>query len=316
MLKGTYSNSKLKVFSLSSNLPLAEEIAANIGIELGKCTVKRFSDGEIQINIDESIRGCDVYVIQSTYNPVDDHIMELLIMTDALKRASARSINLVIPYYGYARQDRKTRSREPITAKLVADLIQKAGASRVISIDLHAPQLQGFFDIPVDPITAVPLIGKYLCEKKLDDVTVVAPDHSSVTRARNLANQLKAPLAIIDRRGPRDQASEINVVGEVNNRTAIIVDDIIDTGHRIISTAEALLLQGANDIYACTTHPVLSNLAVDKVKNSTIRELIVTNTIPLPPHKKIDRITQLTVAPVVAEAIIRLYEQQSISSLY
>ena len=316
MLKGTYTNSKLKVFSLSSNLPLAEEIAANIGIELGKCTVKTFSDGEIQINVDESIRGCDVYVIQSTYNPVDDHIMELLIMTDALKRASARSINLVIPYYGYARQDRKTRSREPITAKLVADLIQQAGATRVISIDLHAPQLQGFFDIPVDPITAIPLIGQYLCDKNLEEVTVVAPDHSSVSRARNLANQLKAPLAIIDRRGPRDQASEINLVGEVNNRTAIIVDDIIDTGHRIISTAEALIHQGANDIYACTTHPVLSNLAIEKVKNSPLQELIVTNTIPLPSHKKIDRITQLTVAPVVAEAIIRLYEQQSISNLY
>lgn len=316
MLEATYKNSKLKVFSLSSNTALAEEIAENIGIELGKCTVRRFSDGEIHINVDESIRGCDVYVVQSTFDPVDDHIMELLIMTDALKRASARSINLVIPYYGYARQDRKTRSREPITAKLVADLIQKAGASRVISIDLHAPQLQGFFDIPVDPITAIPLIGNYLDAKNLEDIIIVAPDHSSVSRARNLANQLKAPLAIIDRRGPRDQVAEIRVVGEVHNKTAIIVDDIIDTGHRIITTAEALTLQGAREIYACITHPVLSNLAIEKVKQSTIKELVVTNTIPLAPHKKIDKITQLTVAPVVAKAIIRLYEQQSMSSLY
>ncbi|GAA0286408.1 ribose-phosphate pyrophosphokinase [Gracilibacillus halotolerans] len=315
-MEATYKNSKLKVFSLSSNTALAEEIAENIGIELGKCTVRRFSDGEIHINVDESIRGCDVYVVQSTFDPVDDHIMELLIMTDALKRASARSINLVIPYYGYARQDRKTRSREPITAKLVADLIQKAGASRVISIDLHAPQLQGFFDIPVDPITAIPLIGNYLDAKNLEDIIIVAPDHSSVSRARNLANQLKAPLAIIDRRGPRDQVAEIRVVGEVHNKTAIIVDDIIDTGHRIITTAEALTLQGAREIYACITHPVLSNLAIEKVKQSTIKELVVTNTIPLAPHKKIDKITQLTVAPVVAKAIIRLYEQQSMSSLY
>lgn len=316
MLKASYKNSKLKVFSLSSNLPLAEEIAENIGIELGKCTVRRFSDGEIQINIDESIRGCDVYVVQSTFDPVEDHIMELLIMTDALKRASARSINLVIPYYGYARQDRKKRSREPITAKLVADLIQTAGASRVISIDLHAPQLQGFFDIPVDPITAIPLIGNYLAEKNLQDITIVAPDHSSVTRARILADQLKAPLAIIDRRGPRDQVSEIRVVGEVHNKTAIILDDIIDTGHRITTTAEALTLQGAKQIFACTTHPVLSNLAVDKIKKSIIEELVVTNTIPIAPHKKIDKITQLTMAPIVAKAIIRLYEQQSMSSLY
>ena len=316
MLEATYKNSKLKVFSLSSNTALAEEIAENIGIELGKCTVRRVRDGERNINVDESIRGCDVYVVQSTFDPVDDHIMELLIMTDALKRASARSINLVIPYYGYARQDRKTRSREPITAKLVADLIQKAGASRVISIDLHAPQLQGFFDIPVDPITAIPLIGNYLDAKNLEDIIIVAPDHSSVSRARNLANQLKAPLAIIDRRGPRDQVAEIRVVGEVHNKTAIIVDDIIDTGHRIITTAEALTLQGAREIYACITHPVLSNLAIEKVKQSTIKELVVTNTIPLAPHKKVDKITQLTVAPVVAKAIIRLYEQQSMSSLY
>jgi ribose-phosphate pyrophosphokinase len=315
-LSDTYQNTKLKVFSLSSNLPLAEEIVQHIGIELGRTTVRRFSDGEIQINIEESIRGCDVYVIQSTCDSVEDNLMELLIMTDALKRASAQSVNLVIPYYGYARQDRKSRAREPITAKLIADLLEKAGADRVISIDLHAPQAQGFFDIPVDPITAVPLIGNYLLDKQLENIVVVAPDHSSVSRARQLADQLKAPIAIIDRRGPRDNASQINIVGDVNDKTAIIIDDIIDTGRRITTSAEVLLLHGAKEIYACTTHPVLSGNAIEKIQESNLKELIVTNTIPLSENKQLDIITQLTVAPVVADAIVRLYEQQSISSLY
>ncbi|WP_208586711.1 ribose-phosphate diphosphokinase [Gracilibacillus suaedae] len=315
-MNDTYNDTKLKVFSLNSNLPLAEEIAHHIGIELGKSSVKTFSDGEIQINIEESIRGCDVFVIQSTCDPVEDHMMELLIMIDALKRASAASINVVIPYYGYARQDRKSRAREPITAKLIADLIQKAGADRIISIDLHAPQAQGFFNIPVDPITAVPIIGSYLDAKQLENIVVVAPDHSSVSRARHLADQLKAPIAIVDRRGPRDSASTINIVGDVENKTAIIIDDIIDTGRRITTSAEALRKHGANLVYACTTHPVLSGIAVNKIAESDIRELIVTNTIPLSEEKQIDKITQLTVAPVAAEAIIRLYEHQSVSSLY
>ncbi|MFC4401855.1 ribose-phosphate diphosphokinase [Gracilibacillus xinjiangensis] len=315
-MNDTYSNSKLKVFSLSSNTPLAEEIVQHIGIELGQSSVKRFSDGEIQINIEESIRGCDVYVIQSTCDPVEDNLMELLIMTDALKRASARSINLVIPYYGYARQDRKSRAREPITAKLIADIIQKAGANRVISIDLHAPQAQGFFDLPVDPITAVPIIGSYIQNKQLEDIVVVAPDHSSVSRARQLADQLKAPIAIVDRRGPRENASEINIVGEVEGRTAIIIDDIIDTGRRISTSSHALEAHGAKEVFACTTHPVLSGLAVEKINESNVIELIVTNTILLPKNKHSDKITQLTVAPIVAEAIIRLYEHQSVSSLY
>ncbi|KAB8131053.1 ribose-phosphate pyrophosphokinase [Gracilibacillus oryzae] len=315
-MNDSYHNTKLKVFSLSSNTPLAEEIVQHIGIELGESSVKRFSDGEIQINIEESIRGCDVFVIQSTSDPVEDHIMELLIMTDALKRASARSVNLVIPYYGYARQDRKSRAREPITAKLIADIIQKAGADRVISIDLHAPQAQGFFDIPVDPITAVPIIGNYIQEKQLEDIVVVAPDHSSVSRARQLADQLKAPIAIVDRRGPRENASTINIVGEVEGKTSIIIDDIIDTGRRITTSSQALEAHGAKQVYACTTHPVLSGLAVDKIMESNVKELIVTNTILLSEEKQKDKITQLTVGPVVAEAIIRLYEQQSVSSLY
>ncbi|MDX8044528.1 ribose-phosphate pyrophosphokinase [Gracilibacillus sp. S3-1-1] len=311
-----YNNTKLKVFSLSSNVALAEEIAQHIGIELGKSSVKRFSDGEIQINIEESIRGCDVFVIQSTYDPVEDHMMELLIMIDALKRASANSVNVVVPYYGYARQDRKSRAREPITAKLIADLMQTAGATRIISIDLHAPQAQGFFNIPVDPITSVPIIGSYLQAKQLEDVVVVAPDHSSVSRARQLADQLKAPIAIVDRRGAQDSASTINIVGEVQNKTAIIIDDIIDTGRRIATSTEALKNHGTTEVYACTTHPVLSGIAVNKIQESDIKELIVTNTIPLNEEKQVDKITQLTVGPVVADAIIRLYEQQSVSSLF
>ncbi|ENH97874.1 ribose-phosphate pyrophosphokinase [Gracilibacillus halophilus YIM-C55.5] len=235
----TAHDSKLKVFSLNSNPQLAEEVAETIGIELGKSSVKTFSDGEIQINIEESIRGCDVFVVQSTCDPVNQHIFELLIMIDALKRASAKTINVVMPYYGYARQDRKTRSREPITAKLIADLIQKAGATRLISLDLHAPQAQGFFNIPVDPITAVPILGDYLLKKQLEDVVVVAPDHSSVSRARQLADQLKAPIAIVDRRGTSEDTANINIVGEVEDKTAVIIDDIIDTGWRISSSSKA-----------------------------------------------------------------------------
>ncbi|WP_163538008.1 ribose-phosphate pyrophosphokinase [Gracilibacillus sp. YIM 98692] len=315
-MNSSYHNTKLKVFSLSSNIALAEEIANHIGIELGKSSVKTFSDGEVQINIEESIRGCDVFVIQSTCKPVEDHMMELLIMIDALKRASARSINVVMPYYGYARQDRKSRAREPITAKLVADLIQKAGATRLISIDLHAPQAQGFFNIPVDPITAIYTIGDYLLEKYLEDVVVVAPDHSSVSRARRLADQLKAPIAIVDRRGPNENASTISIVGDVADKTAVILDDIIDTGSRIESSARALFEHGSKKVYACTTHPVLSEQAVERIASSDLSELIVTNTIPLAENQKIEKITQLSVAPIVAEGIIRLYEQQSVSSLY
>ncbi|WP_186577090.1 ribose-phosphate diphosphokinase [Aquibacillus kalidii] len=310
-----YQDSKLKVFSLSSNRPLAEEIASTIGIELGKSSVKTFSDGEIQINIEESIRGCDVFVIQSTSEPVDQHIMELLIMTDALKRASARTINVVIPYYGYARQDRKARAREPITAKLIADLIQKAGASRVISVDLHAPQVQGFFNIPVDQLASIPILADYLIQKSLEDVVVVAPDHGSVTRARQLADHLKAPIAIIDRRGPRHNIAEINVVGNIDGKIAIIMDDIIDTGRRITVAANALLQNGAKEVYACASHPVLSTPATEKIQESDVKELIVTNTIRIDDEKKFDKLTELTVAPLISDAIIRVFEEKSLSSL-
>lgn len=313
----SYFNSNLKVFSLNSNQGLAEEIVKHIGVELGKSSVSRFSDGEIQINIEESIRGSEVFVIQSTSEPVNEHLMELLIMIDALKRASAATINIVIPYYGYARQDRKARAREPITAKLVANLLETAGATRVIAIDLHAPQIQGFFDIPVDQLMAVPILGNYFNEKQLSDVVVVSPDHGGVTRARRLADRLKTPIAIIDKRRPRPNVAEVmNIIGDIEGKTAIIIDDIIDTAGTITLAAEALVERGAKEVYACCTHPVLSGPAIERIEHSTIKELVVTNTIQLPEEKKIDKITQLSIAPLLSEAIIRVYERQSVSTLF
>ncbi|UOY91419.1 ribose-phosphate diphosphokinase [Ectobacillus sp. JY-23] len=312
-----YLNSKLKVFSLNSNQGLASEIAKHIGVELGKCSVTRFSDGEIQINIDESIRGGDVFVIQSTSNPVNDNIMELLIMIDALKRASAKTINIVIPYYGYARQDRKARSREPITAKLVANLLETAGATRVITLDLHAPQIQGFFDIPIDHMMGVPILSEYFEKKELQDIVIVSPDHGGVTRARKMADRLKAPIAIIDKRRPRPNVSEVmNIVGNIEGKTAILIDDIIDTAGTITLAANALVENGAREVYACCTHPVLSGPAIERIQNSKIKELVVTNSIALPEEKKIDKIKELSVANLIGEAIIRIYEEQSVSTLF
>ena len=278
-----YLNSNLKVFSLNSNKELAEQIAKHIGVGLGKCSVDRFSDGEVQINIEESIRGCDVFIIQSTSFPVNEHIMELLIMIDALKRASAKTINIVIPYYGYARQDRKARSREPITSKLVANLLETAGATRVITLDLHAPQIQGFFDIPIDHLMGVPILSDYFETKGLKDIVIVSPDHGGVTRARKMADRLKAPIAIIDKRRPRPNVSEVmNIIGNIEGKTAILIDDIIDTAGTITLAANALVENGASEVYACCTHPVLSGPAIERIQNSNIKELVVTNSIVLP----------------------------------
>lgn len=244
-----YLDPNLKIFALNSNRALAEEIANFVGVELGKCSVKRFSDGEIQINIEESIRGCDVYVIQSTSSPVNDNLMELLIMIDALKRASARTVNLVIPYYGYARQDRKARAREPITAKLVANLLEKAGATRVITLDLHAPQIQGFFDIPIDHLMGVKILADYFKKKQFDDdIVIVSPDHGGVTRARKMAERMKAPIAIIDKRRPKPNVAEVmNIVGNIEGKIAILIDDIIDTAGTITLGANALVENGAKE---------------------------------------------------------------------
>jgi ribose-phosphate pyrophosphokinase len=317
-MSNQYLDPNLKVFSLNSNVPLAREIAKFIGVELGKSSVTRFSDGEIQINIEESIRGCDVYVIQSTSGPVNEHIMELLIMIDALKRASAKTINIVMPYYGYARQDRKARAREPITAKLVANLLETAGATRVICLDLHAPQIQGFFDIPIDHLMGVPILSEYFKNKELNgDIVIVSPDHGGVTRARKMAERLKAPIAIIDKRRPRPNVAEVmNIVGNIEGKVAILIDDIIDTAGTITLAANALVENGALEVYACCTHPVLSGPAIDRIQNSKIKELVVTNSIALPEEKKIDKIINLSVAPLIGEAIIRVHEEQSVSTLF
>lgn len=317
-MSNQYLDPKLKLFSLNSNRQLAEEIAKVIGVELGKCTVQRFSDGEIQINIEESIRGCNVFVIQSTSSPVNENLMELLIMIDALKRASAKTISIVMPYYGYARQDRKARAREPITAKLVANLLETAGATRVITLDLHAPQIQGFFDIPTDHLMGVPILADYFLNKGLeDDVVIVSPDHGGVTRARKMSERLKAPIAIIDKRRPKPNVAEVmNIVGYIEGKTCILIDDIIDTAGTITIGANALLESGAKEVYACCTHPVLSGPAIERIQNSVIKELVVTNTIKLPEEKMIPKITQLSVAQLMAEAISRIYENKSVSTLF
>lgn len=318
-MNNPYPNKKLRLFSLNSNEPLAKEVADEIGIPLGKCSVTRFSDGEVQINIEESIRGCDVYIIQSTSDPVNEHLMELLIMIDALKRASVGTVNIVNPYYGYARQDRKARSREPITAKLVANLLETAGADRVIALDLHAPQIQGFFDIPIDHLVAEPILTEYFKGKGFnpDELVIVSPDHGGVTRARKMADRMKAPIAIIDKRRPRPNVAEVmSIVGEVEGRTAILIDDIIDTAGTIAIAANALIESGAKEVYACCTHPVLSGPAIERIDNSQIKELIITNTIVLPEDKKSPKIKQLSVAKLLADAIIRVFEDKSVSTLF
>ncbi|MDF2607834.1 MAG: ribose-phosphate pyrophosphokinae [Bacillales bacterium] len=316
-MSNKYLNSNLKLFSLNSNLPLAEEIAKEMGLELGKSSVARFSDGEIQINIEESIRGCEVFVIQSTSFPVNEHIMELLIMIDALKRASAKTINIVIPYYGYARQDRKARSREPITAKLLANLLETAGATRIIALDLHAPQIQGFFDIPIDHLMGVPILSDYFSNKNLEELVIVSPDHGGVTRARKMADRLKAPIAIIDKRRPKPNVAEVmNIIGNIEGKTCILIDDIIDTAGTITLAANALVEHGAKEVYACCTHAVLSGPAMERIQNSSIKELVVTNTISISEDKKIDKLIELSIASLIGEAIIRVYEDQSVSTLF
>lgn len=312
-----YCDSKLKVFTCNSNPQLAREIAEYIDVPLGDAEIVRFSDGEIQIKLNESVRGSNVFLIQSTSSPVNDHLMEILVMTDALKRASAKSINVVIPYYGYARQDRKATSRDPITAKLVANLIETAGAHRVIAMDLHAMQIQGFFDIPVDHLLGVPILGQYYRDKGLTDVVVVSPDHGGVVRARRLADSLRAPLAIIDKRRPKPNVSEVmNIIGDIKGKTTILIDDIIDTAGTMTLAANALMEYGAKEVYACGTHAVLSGPAMERIDSSPIKELVVTNTIPLTHPEASTKIKTLSVAKLMGEAIIRVHEEQSISSLF
>lgn len=307
----------IKVFTGSSNNDLAEEIVSCLGKQMGDSNVSTFSDGEISVDINETVRGADVYIVQSTCNPVNHHLMELLIMIDAMKRASAGRITAVIPYYGYARQDRKVKARDPITAKLVANLIASSGADRVLSMDLHASQIQGYFDIPVDHLRGVPILAKYFNALKLEDVVVVSPDIGSVTRARNFANYLDAPIAIVDKRRPKANVAEVmNIIGEIENKNVILVDDMIDTAGTITNGAKSLKELGAKKVYACSTHPVLSGPAIARIQESVIDELVVLNTIPIPEEKQIDKIKVLSVAPIFAEAISRIYTNDSVSKLF
>ncbi|KRN42976.1 ribose-phosphate diphosphokinase [Fructilactobacillus fructivorans] len=313
-----YADPKLKIFSLNSNRPLAEKIAKRVGVPLGKASVSRFSDGEIQINIEESIRGDNVYIIQSTSDPVNDNLMELLIMIDALRRASAKTINVVIPYYGYARQDRKARSREPITAKLVADMLEKDGITRLVALDLHAAQIQGFFDVPVDHLMGAPLLADYFIKNGLaKDAVAVSPDHGGVSRARAMAEFLKAPIAIIDKRRPKANVAQImNIIGDVKGKRCIMIDDMIDTAGTITKGAQALMDAGASEVYACCTHPVLSGPATERIEASPIKKLVVTDSIQLPDYKKIDKIKQISVAPLIGDAIARINENRPVSPLF
>ena len=308
---------KVKMFALNANKEISEEISMASGIPLSNVEVTRFADGEIGINIEESVRGNHVFIIQPTSSPVNEHLMEVLIMCDAVKRASASSITIIMPYFGYSRQDRKAKSRQPITAKLVADLLQVAGANRVICLDLHAAQVQGFFDIPIDNFPAAPMLANYFIKKKIQDVVVVSPDHGGVTRARNFAKLLDAPLAIIDKRRPGPNIAEVmNIIGDVDGKTCIMVDDIIDTAGTLVVGAEALKKAGARDVYAAATHPILSLDATDKIFNSCINEVVVTNTILIPKEKKNDKIVQLSIGGLLGEAILHVVNDEPISQIF
>ncbi len=311
---------KLQVFTGNANPKLAQEIAECLGVKIGNSMVTRFSDGEIQVRTFDTVRGAEVFIIQPTCYPVNENIMELLIMIDAMKRASAKHVAAVIPYYGYARQDRKTQPRDPITAKLLANLITAAGADRVLTIDLHAGQIQGFFDIPVDNLFGIPILVDYFLKDKGfsgGDVVVVSPDVGGVTRARMFADRLGTNFAIIDKRRPEPNVAEVmNVIGDVEGKIAIIVDDMIDTAGTISQGAKALLKEGAKEIFACCTHAVLSGPAIERLEASPLKEVVVTNTIPIPPEKKISKLKALSVAPLLGEAISRIYEELSVSTLF
>ncbi|GEK90730.1 ribose-phosphate diphosphokinase [Alkalibacterium kapii] len=309
----------VKIFAMNSNPKLAAEIAQEVGVELSKANIDKFSDGEISVNIEESIRGDDVYLIQSTNDPSNDHLMELLIMIDALIRASAGSINVVMPYYGYARQDRKPRPREAITAKVVANMLEHAGIDRLITVDLHAPQIQGFFDIPVDHLSATALLVNHFIENDLDgeNIVVVSPDHDGVKRAREVAELLDSPLAIIDKRlYETTKPDTYDLVGEVDGKNCVLFDDIMDTARTITKATETLKKAGAKNVYVCVTHAVLSDSAMDRLMQSGVKKVIITNTINLSEENNTELIIQLSVAPLLGDAIKRISKYQSIKPLF
>src|SRR5689334_20714493 len=312
------SPDRLKCFTGNANPDLADEICQCLGIELGRAMVKLFSDGEIYVQIQENVRGADVFVIQPTCTPVDRHLMELLLMIDALKRASAERITAVLPYYGYARQDRKDKPRVPISAKLIAKMLERAGADRVLTLDLHAAPIQGFFDVPVDHLFAMPVLIEYFRSREIPDLTVVSPDAGGVERARAFAKRLSSPLAIIDKRREEANIAEVmNVVGEVSGRNCLLVDDLIDTGGTLVKGAEALLEKGAASVSACATHAVLSGSAVSRIEESELKEVVFTNSIPLSEEaQKSSRIKSLSIAKLMADAIRSIHEETSVSVLF
>ena len=314
----TIHGKKIKIFSLNSNPKLAKEIADYVGVELSKCQVTRFADGEVQINIDETVRGHSVFIIQSTNKPVNENYVELFIMIDALKRASAQSINVVMPYYGYSRQDRKAASRQPISAKLMADLLQVAGANRVICMDLHADQIQGFFDIPIDNFRALPIFAEYFVNKHLEDVVVISPDHGGTTRARRLADAIDAPIAIIDKRRPKPNVAQVmNLIGEVEGKNCVIIDDIVDTAGTLVAAVNVLKQKGAKSVYCCCTHPILSDPATERIANSALSEFVTTNTIALDDDiKQKARIVQLSVAKTLGQGILNIVDDKAVSDLF
>lgn len=308
---------RLKIFTGNANPALAKEICDYLDLPIGEAFVGRFNNGEVQVMIDESVRGKDVFIVQPTSYPVNDNVVELFIMADALKRASARHITAVVPYYGYARQDRKTRGREPITAKLMADLLQTAGVTRLVTVDLHAGQIQGFFDVPVDHLMGASIIANYINEKKMEDVIVVSPDLGGVTRARDLADRIGAPIAIIEKKRPQPGVAKVmNLIGDVQGKNCIIIDDIVVTAGSLVEGAKALQEFGAKSVTACVTHAVLTDPACERIANSNIKELIVTNTIDIPEERRLPNITVLSVAPLLGDAILRIFREESVSSLF
>lgn len=310
----------IKIFAANASQIVAHGIAERMGLPLGNSIVKTFSDGEISVSINETVRGSDVFIVQSTNQPVNDNLMEMLIMIDACKRASAGRITAVIPYFGYARQDRKAKSHDPITAKLVADLIVAAGADRVLTMDLHAAQIQGFFNIPLDHLLGVPILAPYFQNmiNNGKDITVVSPDLGSVTRARNFATKINAPLAIVDKRRQQANVCEVmNIIGDVNGKRVVLVDDMIDTAGTLCNAARALVdIGGATEVYACATHGVLSGPAIERIEASPIKKVVLLDTIECPDNKKSDKITYLPVAPIFADAIKRIYADEPMSSLF
>ena len=308
---------KITVFSLSSSKKLAQDIASILGTKVGDCKVHHFADGEILCEIGESVRGKDVFIVQSTSNPVTENLMEILVLTDALKRASAREITAVIPYFGYARQDRKAKPRQPITSKLVADLLTTAGVNRVVTVDLHAAQIQGFFDIPVDEMQALPLLIKYFRKKKVQDLCVVSPDHGGATRARKMSEAFDCPIAIIDKRRPKPNVAEVmGIIGNVEGKNCILIDDMIDTAGTITAGVNMLKQKGAKDVYIACTHGVLSGPAIERLSTCAAKEVVITNTIEIPQEKKFDKLVSVSVAGLLAHTIENIENDLPVSDVF